>query len=82
MLENLSNQSKSPLSEVESDSLGELFARDPLGLSDRDIERICIELRAQRARWQQDEVKAKNKPKKAELSQAQLDSILDDLDLG
>jgi len=62
--------------EVEKNSLAELFKRDPLELTDSQVETICKELRAQRAKWQLDEVKAKNKPKKPELSQGQMDDLL------
>jgi len=62
--------------EVEKNSLSELFQRDPLSLNDTDIERVCKELRGQRDRWMQDEVKAKNKPKKIELSKGEMDDLL------
>ena len=41
----------SPLTEADPTSLSELFARDPLELSQRDLEVIVTELRAQRARY-------------------------------
>lgn len=44
---------QSPLEEATSDSLDELFSRDPLGYSKADIETIIAEQRAQRARWMQ-----------------------------
>lgn len=40
----------SPLLEANPASLNELFSRDPLGLSDRDLDVIIAEQRAQRAR--------------------------------
>lgn len=40
----------SPLTEATVDSLEELFARDPLKLSDLDIDKIIEEQRAQRKR--------------------------------
>lgn len=43
----------SPLQEADPASLQELFNRDPLSLTDSDIDRIVTELRAQRARWEQ-----------------------------
>lgn len=43
----------SPLTEADPASLQELFNRDPLSLSDSDIDRIVSELRSQRARWEQ-----------------------------
>jgi hypothetical protein len=43
--------SNSPLSEASSESLSELFAKDPLELTTEDISRVVSELRAQRERW-------------------------------
>lgn len=51
--------SASPLEEATPDSLQELFDRDPLQLTDSDIEKIVTELRAQRARWEVREAKPK-----------------------
>lgn len=41
-----------PLAEASPLSLQELFDKDPLSLSDDDIERIVTELRAARAKWE------------------------------
>jgi hypothetical protein len=46
----------SPLAGVNPDTLSELFARDPLGLADQDIETIVTELRRQRAKWREAEL--------------------------
>ncbi len=53
----------SPLTEVAKDSLASLFAKDPFQLTKTDITAICIELRAQRARWM---IEEKAKPIKKE----------------
>lgn len=53
----------SPLQEADPASLQELFDRDPLSLTDSDIDRIVTELRAQRARWEQGQsARAKKAP--------------------
>lgn len=39
-----------PLAEASPKSLQELFSADPLGLNDRDIDKIIAELRAHRER--------------------------------
>lgn len=41
-----------PLTEASSTSLEELFSRDPLGLSDQDLDVIVAKLREERMRWQ------------------------------
>ena len=46
---------QSPLSEADPASLNELFARDPLSLSNQEIDQITAALRAQRAKWAQEE---------------------------
>lgn len=71
----------SPLQEVSKDSLSELFARDPLELSDQDISRIVVELRAQRSKFIIKEAAAKAKPKKPKIDTAELDSLFADLGL-
>jgi hypothetical protein len=47
---------------------------DPLQLSDGDIDKIVLELRAQRDRWQQTEAKGRGK-KKAETVTLNLDDL-------
>jgi hypothetical protein len=72
----LSESQPNPLSEASPDSLSELFARNPLQLSDQDIGKIVSELRRQREKWQVDE----GKPKAKKASKAvKLDVSLDDL---
>ena len=39
------------LSEAITDSLSELYSRDPLGLSNQDLDRLIADLRLQRERW-------------------------------
>lgn len=65
----------SPLAEAEPNSLQELFDKDPLNLTDPDIERIVTELRAQRDRWVKTEAKTGHKKKAApaNISLADLD---------
>lgn len=41
-----------PLAEASPESLQELFDKDPLKLTDPDIERIVAEHRAARAKWE------------------------------
>lgn len=41
-----------PLAEASPESLAELFAKDPLSLTDSDIERIVTSLREARAKWE------------------------------
>lgn len=63
---------QSPLSEASPTSLQELFDRDPLSLSDSDIDTIVLELRTQRERWQQAEKKGL---KKKDLVTVNLDDL-------
>jgi hypothetical protein len=42
---------ESPLAAASPSSLAELFERDPLNLTDGDIERIVQELRSAREKW-------------------------------
>lgn len=51
----------SPLTEASPTSLQELFDKDPLSLTDDDVERIVGELRAQRDRWEKASPKQKSK---------------------
>lgn len=53
----------SPLSEATSDSLDELFRRDPLGLTDSDLDRIIEAMREKRTLWKQSEALKASKPK-------------------
>lgn len=53
---------QSPLAEADPRSLQQIFDDDPLNLTDDDIERVVVELRAQRSRWEKAE---KAGPKKS-----------------
>ena len=64
----------SPLLEAQAESLQELFDKDPLQLTDSDVEKIVTELRAQRGRWLIAEKKGKSKS-------APKNITLDDLDI-
>lgn len=50
-----------PLAEATIDSLEELFRRDPLSLSDPDVDKIVDELRARRAQWAKAEAEGKTR---------------------
>lgn len=50
---------ESPLSEPDPRSLDDLFAADPLSLTDEDIDRIVDELRTKRALWEREDAEAK-----------------------
>jgi hypothetical protein len=45
--------------ELDPNSLAELFARDPLELTDTDVDSIVATMRAQRHRWANEEKAAK-----------------------
>jgi hypothetical protein len=51
------------LAEASPDSLGELFSRDPFSYTQLDRQRIVVELRAQRARWQAAEDAGRKAPR-------------------
>jgi len=55
----MSDLPTSPLAQAKPESLAELFERDPLTLTDPDIERIVQELRSARDRWIIQEKKGK-----------------------
>jgi hypothetical protein len=48
----MSEPSAEPLAEAQVDSLEELFSRDPLHLTDNDVDKITASLRAQRRNWE------------------------------
>lgn len=54
----------SPLHEATPDSLDELFSRDPLELSDQDLDSIVAHLRAQRNQWHAEEAAGAKKASK------------------
>lgn len=77
---------KSPLSEADPESLDELFARDPLGLTNNDLDAIASELRDHRSLWIVADEDAKNKKKSTPRGESKPvpdgGISLDDLDLG
>lgn len=68
------------LAKISPASLDELFSRDPLQLSDQDIDTIVGKLREQRLDWAAKEAQGKA-PKAAKPSQAVKNMTLDDLGL-
>jgi hypothetical protein len=53
-----------PITEADPNSLAELFSRDPLSLSDADIDKIVAEYRKQREIWQLADNQGKPAPRK------------------
>jgi len=76
-------QSPFPLDQASPESLDELFSRDPLQLSDQDLDRIVAHLRAQRNQWKQEEASgAKQSKAKGVTSSGPKEKVsLDMLDL-
>lgn len=70
----------SPLLEANPDSLAELFARDPLGLSTQDIDKVIEGQRAQRERWRAAEAAGKPRERK-KAGEGQKDFDLDEIGL-
>lgn len=61
----MTDQGQSPLTEANPASLDELFSRDPLKLSDSDVDQIIEELRRKRMLWAKAELEGKKaKPRK------------------
>lgn len=48
-----------PLAEASPESLQELLDKDPLKLTDSDIERVVTSLREARSKWEQSEKKGR-----------------------
>lgn len=67
---------ETPLSQVSPDSLTDLFNKSPDTLTDADLDKMVTAFRAERARWNQQEVK-----KKAEKKAAPTALSLEDLEL-
>ena len=78
---------ESPLSEADPRSLDELYAADPLGLTDADVDRITKDLREKRALWSKEEAEAgaqgrrrkktyKKAPKKGDLNLGNLGIVM------
>lgn len=73
--------STSPLEEVKVESIDILFDRDPLELSDRDIDQMVNYFRENRLRWKQEEKTKSLKPKRESAPKKKIDLnlSLDDL---
>ena len=76
------NASENPLADFSDyQDLSELFERDPLKLSDRDLDAIVHEMREHRKRWMQEESKAKKSGTKQNHKKTKNTPSLKDLDL-
>ncbi len=60
----MTNEPESPLAEADPSIMDELFARDPLELSNDDVDKITEKLRAERVLWENSDQEAKNKKKR------------------
>jgi hypothetical protein len=68
--------SQSPLAEANPESLQEIFDKDPLKLTDDDIERVVAEERAMREKWKASErAGSTRKPPKQEVPNLSLDDL-------
>ena len=74
----MTDAQENALADATGESLAALFDKDPLELSDKDIERMVDEMRKHRTKWMQEEQQAKSKGKKKK-EKPNLD--LDNLDL-
>lgn len=75
---------ESPLAEANPLSLNDLFEKDPLSLSDVEIEMIVEAYRSQRAAWAREEKEAKSqgrRPKTSMTAKAVEGLNLNDLDI-
>lgn len=73
----------SPLEEVPFTSLDELYCRNPLDLSDDDLDKMVIEQRRARENWLKLEAEGKTKgAKKVSKAKPKLISAPTDIDLG
>jgi hypothetical protein len=54
-----------PLTEASGDTIADLFARDPLDLTDAEVDRIIDELRKKRVEWFEEETRAKAEGRRA-----------------
>lgn len=67
---------QTPLTEANPRSIDELFAADPLSLTDTDVDRITAELRKKRIEWEAEEDKKNSAPKRKDApSQLNLDQL-------
>ncbi len=51
---------QSPLSEADPRSLDDLYAADPLSLTDNDVDKIVADLREKRALWESEDAAAQS----------------------
>jgi hypothetical protein len=87
--ESQSTDAPNPLDEASPESIDELFDRDPLELSDQDVDKIVARLRQDREAWAADEASAqtsgkctKRQPNRIPQSQLKIETLgLDNLDL-
>jgi len=79
------NADENPLAEFsDHQDLSELFARDPLSLTDQELSAIVREMRQHRQRWMQNEKKAQKKGTKQNHRQTKKGGAqpsIDDIDL-
>jgi len=73
--------SLNPLAEAKSDSLEELFSRDPMGFTTQDLDRVIMEFRRQREKWTLAEAKGAKAPKQPKAAEGKKTLTLDDLGL-
>lgn len=66
---------QNPLEEANPESLSSIFEKDPLLLTDTDVERIVVEQRDQRKNWAQKEKSTRGSPKRAAPSDLNIDQL-------
>jgi len=70
---------ETPLAEAKPDSIEELFRRDPLKMTDADVDAVILAMREKRATWAKAEAEGKTRgrkpaaPKGPELDLSDLD---------
>jgi len=64
---------ETPLADVTEISLAELFAKDPLKLTDQDLTRIVNHMRASRSQWLEQEEGKKKAPKQDKTASTSVD---------
>jgi hypothetical protein len=72
-------EAANPLREASPESLNELFERDPLSLTDSDVESIVQQLRVARSKWAEEEAQKQRSGKKSKPADPNM--TLDDLGL-
>jgi hypothetical protein len=74
-----SEAAPNPLREASPESLNGLFERDPLSLTDSDVESIVQQLRVARSKWAEEEAQKQRSGKKSKPADPNM--TLDDLGL-